>query len=73
MCRIQLIQNWEAVPSKPTEDWVTTSYNPYPSKLDPREVYDYIIDNNLIITKEENEIGLNNFIHHVTGVKPDTI
>lgn len=65
--RIVVTQNWEGIPSISTSDWVTTSYNPYPSDFDPRSIFDYMITNNLVITKDENEFGLTKFVDLLTN------
>jgi hypothetical protein len=62
--RITLTQNWEGVPAITSSDFMTSSYNPYPATFDCREVYDYIVSNNLIITKDSNEFGLSRFIEY---------
>ena len=38
------------------------SYNTFPSVYDGKEVYDYMINNNLIITKDASEHNLNKFV-----------
>lgn len=67
--RITIVECEEGIPAKGTADWVTCSYNPYPLDSDMRGVYDYIMKNNLVITTQENEIGLKRFIEYVKNHK----
>lgn len=52
--KITIVANWEAVPSPAFADILTTSYNEQsPSTYDPNGIFDAIVKNNLVITKEE--------------------
>ena len=53
--RITIVANWEAVPSPAFADILTTSYNESaPSTYDPNGIFDSIVKNNLVITKEDD-------------------
>jgi hypothetical protein len=49
ICRVTIVANWEAVPSPGLADLLSTSYNTFPSSLDPSEIYNYIIKENLVV------------------------
>lgn len=52
--RITVCSNWEAIPSTGFADILTTSYNENASSnYDGRDVFDYIVKNNLVIAKED--------------------
>ena len=50
------------MPTKKYSDVLTLSYNKYPTSYDGKEVYDYLISNNLVITKDASEHNLNKFL-----------
>jgi hypothetical protein len=69
--RITLTANWEGVPSKTTQDWVTTSISNYPTSFNGnikiknyilgQQIFNYMMQNNLIVTKEDDEFGTSKF------------
>ncbi len=61
VAKIIITQNWEAIPAISTSDYITTSYNPYPCDFNPQKIFSYIIENNLVITKDDKEYGFNSF------------
>lgn len=64
IARITITQNWEAIPSSAFSDLLTCSYNTFPSDFEGKEIFEYMIANNLVITKDESEFGLYKFLSH---------
>lgn len=62
VARITLTQNWEGTPTRALSDIISLSYNTFPSDFDGKKIYDYMIANNLVVTKDEKEFGLYKFI-----------
>lgn len=60
--RITITHNWEGTPTRAMADIVNLTYNTFPSSFDGKEIYDYMITNNLIITQSEKEAGINKFM-----------
>jgi len=58
ICRITITQNWEGVPTQQFSDLITLSYNAFPSNFDANEIYSYMIENNLVVSKNELEYGI---------------
>jgi hypothetical protein len=61
VARISVTQNWEGTPTRSFADIISLSYNSFPADYDGKEIYDYMIKNNLIITKDESEFGVKKF------------
>lgn len=59
--RIYINQNWEGTPTAEYSDILTLTYNTFPTEFNGKDIYDYIITNNLIITKNDDEYGIDNF------------
>lgn len=62
VARITITQNWEGVPSSQFADFITCTYNTFPTEFDGKDIYSYMVANNLVITKNESEFGLYKFI-----------
>ena len=60
--RITITSNWEAVPTKSFSDIISLNYSIYPSDFDAKAIYDYMVSNNLIITRDDSEFGLFKFL-----------
>ena len=60
--KITITSNWEGMPTKNYSDILTLSYNIFPSDFDHKLIYDYIITQNLIITKDTSEHNVVNFL-----------
>lgn len=63
IARITITSNWEAIPTKQYSDIITLNYNTFPSDYSGKGIYDYMISNNLIITKDDSEFGLYKFLN----------
>lgn len=61
IARITITQNWEATPAPGFADVLSLSYNTFPSDFDGKAIYEYIVSNNLVISKDEKEFGLYKF------------
>jgi len=59
--RITVTANWEGVPSKTSADWVTCDYTTYPPGFDAQDIFTYMVKNNLVITQDDDEFGINKF------------
>lgn len=59
--RIYINQNWEGTPTADYSDILSLTYNTFPSEFNGKDIYDYIITNNLIITKNDDEYGIDKF------------
>jgi hypothetical protein len=62
VARITLTQNWEGTPTRNLADIISLSYNTFPCEYDGKSIYDYIISNNLVITKDDKEFGVYKFL-----------
>lgn len=62
IARVTVTQNWEGIPTPQFADFITCSYNTFPSEFDGKEIYEFMIANNLVITKNESEFGLYKFL-----------
>lgn len=65
--RITITANWEGVPSKTTADWVTTTVTKYPASFNGRTIFDYIMQNNLVITSDDDESNSSKFRALIEG------
>ena len=63
--KITITSNWEGLPTKKYADILTLSYNAFPTSYDGKEVYDYVLSNNMVITKDSSEHNLNKFINYI--------
>lgn len=61
IARITITQNWEGTPTQDYADLLTLSYSTFPSEFKGDDIYKYMITNNLVITKDDNEFGLYKF------------
>jgi hypothetical protein len=59
--RIYINQNWEGTPTSEYSDILSLTYNTFPTEFNGKDIYDYIITNNLIISKNDDEYNINNF------------
>lgn len=57
IARITITQNWEGTPTKEYSDLLSLSYNTFPVDFNGKEIYEYMISHNMIITKNDNEFG----------------
>lgn len=63
IARITITQNWEGTPTKDYSDLLSLSYNTFPVDFNGKEIYEYMISHNMIITKDDSEFGLYKFIN----------
>lgn len=47
-CRITICSNWEGIPSGSTADFYPLSHSVYPSEMTGKEIFDYMIKENLV-------------------------
>ena len=62
IARVTITQNWEGTPTKEYSDLLSLSYNTFPVDFNGKEIYEYMISHNMIITKDDSEFGLYKFL-----------
>ena len=68
VARFTITANFEGIPTKEYADLLTLSYNTFPSDFDHQYIYNTIMEENLVITKDHTELGLNNLMSKLFAV-----
>lgn len=60
--RITLTQNWEGIPTRNFADLLSVNYSDSQNGYDGKDIYEYIIANNLVISKGDKDFGSYQFL-----------
>ena len=65
IARMTVTMNWEGIPTRQYNNLLSLDYNTFPSDYAGQQIYDHMIKNNLVITKDSSEFGTYNFIQQL--------